>query len=433
MITFIKNVLRDSFPYRWYKELRAMAAAHLHHHPAKKLHIIGITGTDGKTTTCNLVYHFLKHAGIKTVFVWTNGAQIDGKDIQGIEKMTSYDPMDLHNILEVAVKYGCTHAVLETSSHGLSQYRFKGVPFAIAALTNITAEHLDYHRNMDEYAASKQKLFRLVQKQGKKSVAVLPLDDEYGKRRSHRMHFGKTITYGFWSSASLQAKMIREHTDHTTCTIMHVGQSFSVHSPLLGRFNVQNLLAAFGVGLWAGLSMEVMIDALSSYTHAAWRQHHLQLWWADRYIDFAHTPHGLEVMLNYLDSIKQDGRVICLFGAPWCRDRAKRPEMGRIVNRLADIVILTDDDADSESRRQIIRDVLPGISRKEWTTFAIIPERSLAIRYACLIAQPGDKILLAGKGHEQVLVTNHGKIPRDEVRVVHEQRDNVHPTTKTLT
>lgn len=426
MIATIKNILRDSFPYRWYKEIRASFAAIIHKHPAKKLYIVGITWTDGKTTTCNIVYHFLRSQGIKTVFIWTTGAEIDGKPIEGIEKMTSYDPLDLHNILDMAVKYGCTHAVLEVSSHGLEQYRFKHIPFHVGVLTNITAEHLDYHRNLDQYAASKQKLFRILQNQGKRWVAVLPLDDQFGKRRSQRMHFGTSLTYWFSSSANLQATNIREHEEHTTFTVMYMGKPYQVESPLVGRFNVQNLLAAFAAGMGCDLSLETMIRVLPSYVHSKGRQSHLVLWETDRYIDFAHTPNGLEVMLDYLSMIKDTWRVICLFGAPWLRDRAKRPEMWRTVHRLADIVILTDDDADAEDRWQIIRDILPGIARQEGETFAIIPDRRLAIRYACHIAKPGDKILLAGKWHEQVLVTNFWKEPRDEERILLEEREKVH-------
>ena len=428
MIATIKNILRDSFPYRWYKEIRASFAAIVHHHPAKKLYIIGITWTDGKTTTCNIVYHFLKSQGIKTVLIGTTWAEIDGKAVEWVEKMTSYDPIDLHNILEMAVKYGCTHAVLEVSSHGLEQYRFKHIPFHVAVLTNITAEHLDYHRNLDQYAASKQKLFRILQNQWKRWVAILPLDDQFGKRRAQRMHFWTVIPYGFSSSANLQATMVREHEQHTTFTVSYMGKPYQVHSPLVGKFNVQNVLAAFGAWLGCGLSIETMINMLSSYIHSPGRQTHLSLWEADRYIDFAHTPNGLEVMLNYLNMIKQEWRIICLFWAPWCRDRYKRPEMWRVVDRLADIIILTDDDAATEDRWQILRDVLPGIKRSEGETFAILPDRRLAIRYACMLAQPGDKILLAGKWHEQVLITNFGKEPRDEERILREERTRVRET-----
>lgn len=432
MIAQIKNILRDSFPYRRYKEIRASFAALIHRHPAKQLFVIGVTGTDGKTTTCNIIYHFLKSAGYKTVVIWTTGVQIDGKGIDGIEKMTSYDPMDLHNILRLAADYGCTHAVLEVSSHGLQQYRFKHIPFQVAVLTNITAEHLDYHRNIDQYAASKQKLFRILQDQGKKWVAILPLDDQYGKRWSQYMHFGTIIGYGFGGSANLNASMIKEHEQNTDFMVNYMGKSQHVNSPLVGRFNVQNVLAAFGAWLGAGLSLDNMIASLPTYQHSPGRQYHVALWWADRYIDFAHTPNGLETMLNYLSNIKNQWRLICLFGAPGLRDRAKRPEMGRVVHRLADVVIITDDDASSEDRRQIIRDILPGIPRQEGETFAVLPDRHLAIRYACLIARPGDKILLAGKGHEQVLLTNHGKLSRDEERVLREQWQIVRNQDNTL-
>lgn len=405
--------------------MKATLAAALHHHPGKKLFVIGITGTDGKTTTCHLVYHFLQHAGIKAVFAGTTGAKINNKEIEGIEKMTSYDPMDLQSLLDVAVKGWCTHAVLETSSHGLTQYRFKSIPFHVAVLTNITAEHLDYHKTIDQYAASKQKLFRELQKQGKKWTAVLPLDDAYGRRRSERMHFG--TMYGFWftSNAQFQGTHIREHINYTTFTLNYMGQSYTVQSPLLGRFNVQNVLAAFAAWHASGLSIETMIESLKSYVHAPGRQRHIELWWINRYIDYAHTPNGLEMMLSYLQSIKNEWRVICLFGAPGLRDRMKRPEMGKVVDRLSDIVILTDDDPSTEDRRQILSDILAGIPREEWPTFAILPERRHAIAHACLIAKPWDVVLFAGIGHQQCLYTNAGRIDRDEERVLREEWEKI--------
>lgn len=421
----LKSFFRDTFPYRVYKELRASYAAAIHHHPAKQMTIIGVTGTDGKTTTCHLLAHFLQASGKQTVLISTTGAKIQGKEVAGVEKMTSYDPLDLHSILHMAREEGCTHAVIESSSHGLQQYRLKHTPFQVGVLTNITEEHLDYHKSLEQYALSKQILFRYVQKQGKQGVAVLPMDDAYGRRWLKHMRFGKTISYGGSSGANMQASAIREYADHTSCTISYLNSSYEVDSPLLGRFNVQNLMAALSAGIAVGLTIEAMLAALATYKHASGRQAHLSLGGVERYIDFAHTPNGLEGMLGFLQSIKGDGRVICLFGAPGERDRKKRPQMGAVVHRLADIVILTDDDAAGESRRQIISDVLPGIPRTEGPTFAILPERRLAIRHLCSIVRPGDVVLLAGKGHEQVLVTNFGKIPWDERTVLEEERAQV--------
>lgn len=245
----VRSFLRETFPYRLYKELRAGYAAAIHRHPAKKLRIVGITGTDGKTTTCHLTAHFLQTCLGPTVLISTTGARINGHEVHGIEKMTSYDPLDLHHILHAAVEEGCQYAVIEASSHGLEQYRLKHIPFHVGVLTNITAEHLDYHKTIEQYATSKQKLFRYIQAQGKKGYAVLPMDDAYGRRRAQHMRFGKTISYGFSTGANMQATNIREHPDHTIFTAIRMGKSFEVDSPLLGRFNVQNVLAAFGAGL----------------------------------------------------------------------------------------------------------------------------------------------------------------------------------------
>lgn len=423
MFSTIKSILRDTLPYHRYKRIRAKFAAHIHHYPAEKLFIVWVTGTDGKTTTCTLVYHLLRSAWYKTVFIGTTGAEIDWKEVEWVEKMTSYDPMDLQNILENAVQYWCTHAVIEVSSHWLEQSRFDYVSFHCAGLTNITAEHLDYHKNIDRYASTKQKLFYKLQKSGNKWTAVLPLDDDFGKRRSHRMRFWKTYTYGFGNNAQLQATHIEEHEKHTDFILNFMGQKHQIKTPLVGKFNIKNVLAAIWLVLWAGVPLTTILEHIPTYVQAKWRQHHVHLWGIDRYIDYAHTPNGLDMMLSYLESIKKWWRVICVFGAPGERDREKRPNMWRVADRIADIIILTDDDAANEDRRQIIRDILPGIQRQEWSTFAILPDRRTAIRYACLIAKPWDKVLFAWIGHQKVLLTNAWKIAWDEEKVLIEERN----------
>ena len=168
--------------------------------------------------------------------------------------------------------------------------------------------------------------------------------------------------------------------------------------------------------------MEQIVASLPSYQQAPGRQVHLSMDHIDRYIDYAHTPNGLDVMLQYLHSIKGTGRLICLFGAPGLRDRYKRPDMARVVEALSDIMIITEDDSATENTWQIISDIVAGVQRKEGESLAIIPDRRLAIRYLCAIAQPGDVVLLAGKGHEKVLLTNAGKIPRSDETVLKEER-----------
>lgn len=183
-------------------------------------------------------------------------------------------------------------------------------------------------------------------------------------------------------------------------------------------FNVYNALAAIAVARSFGISWEQIVTALQSFQGVTGRQEHMQRAGVDWYVDFAHTPQGLENMLTYLRSITPTGKVRCLFGAPGLRDRFKRPQMGAVVDKLADIIVLTDDDADAEEHMQIIADVHAGIKREQGLTYVVLPDRREAIAYVAEGAQAGDCVLLAGKGHEQVRVTNTGKIPRDEKTVL---------------
>lgn len=410
----IRSFLRDTLPYRWYKELKGKYAAYIYKYPSHDMVVIGVTGTDGKTTTCNLIYHIFQTVVWKTMFIWTTGVKINWKDLDWIMKMTSYDPLDLHKFLALWKENGCKYAVLEVSSHALEQHRFKNVEFSSAVLTNISHEHIDYHKTFDRYASAKQRLFRMLQQSSKEWVAVLPQDDTLGKKRAERMDFKTKITFWFNKWSTVRAVNIRLFPERTECTLEYHGNEYHASFPLLWRFNISNVLAALSVALWLWLTLQDSLNALQSFVQAPWRQEHYFLHDIHRYIDFAHTPMGLEVMLEYLQMIKGDWRVICLFGAPGMRDPSKRPFMWRVVERMADIMIVTDDDADKENRWEILWDIVRDIEKNEWDDFYIIPDRRDAIEFASSLAKPWDVVLLAWKWHEKVLVTNFWKIPRSD-------------------
>jgi UDP-N-acetylmuramoyl-L-alanyl-D-glutamate--2,6-diaminopimelate ligase len=218
----MKALLRSTFLYHWFKLTKAYVARWLYGHPSKDMVVIGITGTDGKTTTCNITHYLVNQLLGKAVVIGTTGAKIGLDRVEGVQKMTSYDPMDLQKLLATAYDAGCRYAVLEVSSHAMDQERFAGIDFDIAALTNITADHLDRHKTVDEYAKSKQKLFHALA-QNRKGVAILPKDDSYGKKRFETMSFGKKIDYAVDTTALLSATDCVLDRDGSHAKIDYIG------------------------------------------------------------------------------------------------------------------------------------------------------------------------------------------------------------------
>lgn len=395
--------------------MKAMYALKISWNPSQYMTVIWVTWTNGKTTTCSLLHFMLQRLWVKTVYVWTTWVLIWDEEMTGIRKMTSYDPIALQHILAKAYDAWCTHAVLEVSSHGLDQNRFSGITFAVWILTNITNEHLDYHKTMHNYAMAKRKLFLLVQQWKKEPrAAILPSDDQRWKKRWDRMQFWMKLMYGVRQSWWLTMTNLLPKKSWTEVEIMYLQKKYTADIPIVGEFNMKNLLAALWwcISLW--YSMEEILPLMKSYKQVAWRQEHYVYHDVDWYIDYAHTAHGLEVMVTYLKSIAWSWKVIALFGAPGQRDKDKRPDMWWVVDAFADVVIVTDDDPAKENRWDILRDVAAWVKRDEWETFMVIPNREYAIRMAAKIAKPWDVVLLAWIWHQDVLDTNFWYIPRNE-------------------
>ncbi|AHB41484.1 UDP-N-acetylmuramoyl-L-alanyl-D-glutamate-2,6-diaminopimelate ligase [candidate division SR1 bacterium RAAC1_SR1_1] len=409
----IYHFLKTSILYHFRKQLNGQIANTIYGHPSKDFFVIGVTGTNGKTTTVNLIHKILNDCLGKTMMISTANIKIGNKEIKNIKKMTSLDIYDLQSTLAIAKDAGCKIAVLETSSHGLDQYRFEGVNFDCGVLTNITHDHLDYHKTMDEYAKAKKKLFTYIMHNEKNhKYAILPSDDPYGKKRFEEFAFDKKISYSIHTSGFLKAENVQQYKEKTTFDINYLGKSYSITTHLVGLFNVYNILAALGVALEIGVNIEKAIASIQEFIGVEGRMQRIDHKEITAYIDFAHTPDGLEKALSYLKMIKGKGRLITTFGAPGVRDKEKRPIMGQIAADYSDIVIITDDDPDTENRLQIIDQIQKGISNKILgKDLFIIPERTLAIEFATNIAQPGDILMFAGKGHESIQFTNTGKRP----------------------
>lgn len=372
--------------------------------------LVAVTGTDGKSTTINLIHQILQDYYGNVLLISTINIKFGTENIPNITKMTSLDPMQLHKYLAIWREKGCIMGVLEVSSHALEQSRFEDVEFDLGVLTNITPEHLDYHKNMENYSNAKKKLFTGIIKNSKpEKMAVFPRDSEYWRRWREDLFFDKVVDFGIINQSDVRAEDISESISGTDFVLKYLGKTYDVHTRLLWKHNVYNILSAISAGILMGVPLESIIKSMQSFEGLPWRLERIEVRGVHYFVDFAHTPNALESVLSLLTKVKWTGKVICVFGAPWNRDKFKRPKMWQIASSLADVVIVTDDDPDTENRYKIIEEIVSGIDKTQWESFHIIPWREYAIKFASSIAKPGDIILLAGKGHEQVQLTNFGK------------------------
>ena len=402
--------------YHVWKKTSGKIANAMYGSPSKDFFVIGVTGTNGKTTTVNLIHKILNENVGKTMMISTANIRIWNEDIKNTKKMTSLDIFDLQSTLAIAKRAGCKIAVLEASSQWLDQYRFEGVNFDFAVLTNITHDHLDYHNTMEEYAAAKKTLFDYVINNWKNNkYGVFPVDDAYGKRRFEELSFDKKLSYSINSSSFLKSDKIDESKEETHFTFNNLGKEYEVHSQLPGKFNVYNILAALWVAVEIGVDIEKAIKSVEGFTGVDGRMQKITKGNLNAYVDFAHTPDALEKTLSYLSNIKWSGKLIVTFWAPGLRDTEKRPLMGQIVAQYADIAIVTDDDPDTEDRRSIIQGITKWMSSKTlWKDLFIVPERRLAIKLATELVNGWDTLMFAGKWHETVQYTNLRKRKRSD-------------------
>lgn len=404
-------LLKQSFLYQAWKRMSGQIANALYWHPSKDFFVVGVTGTNGKTTTVNLLHQILNDNVAKCVSISTANIRIGEQIIPNKKKMTSLDIFDLQSTLAMAKDSWCKVAVLETSSHGLDQYRFEGVEFDFAVLTNVTLDHLDYHGTMDEYIKAKKKLFDYVISNSKQNkYASFPMDDKAGRQWFDEMPFDKKLGRSIQWSSGLRAENIKEETDWTEFTVTYLGKLYPVSTHLLGIFNVYNILAALSVAVQIGVSMEASIASVQKVQWVTGRMERIEKNGVHCFVDFAHSPDALEKTLHYLSTIKWENKLLLVFWAPGLRDKGKRPIMGEVADQFADIIIATDDDPDTENRFTILNQLTQNIKKKVLgKDLFIIPERKLAIKFALETAKANDVILFAGKWHETVQLTNLGK------------------------
>lgn len=404
------------------REALAYLAASFYDHPGRKLTVIGVTGTDGKTTTSNLLFHILKSAGIKAGLVSTVNAVIGDEVIDTGFHVTTPEATEVQQLLAKMVDARLTHVVLETTSHGLAQHRVTGSEFDIAVVTNITHEHLDYHGSYEGYRDAKARLFTFLndtheKPMGNPRLAVLNADDgayEY----LDRLIKGNKCCYSIKGNGMVNATNIRYSPTGTDFVIEVNKAIVSVHCNLPGAFNVSNCLAAFTAAVEGlGIDAEIAARGICSLPGVDGRME-----WIDlgqpfaAIVDFAHTPNAL---LRAIETARQmtHGRVITVFGSAGLRDRQKRRMMAETSVKMADITILTAEDPRIESLDDILAEMADEAVKAggvEGQTFFRVPDRGDAIRLGIKLAQPGDLVMPCGKGHEQSMCFGTIEYPWDD-------------------
>ena len=386
--------------------------------------VVWVTGTNGKTTTCNIIAKWLQKAWKKVFMFSTVNILINGNEYRNDTKMTSPDAFELQRLLRIAKKEWCEVAVIETAIHGIKMHRIWGIEYDFLALTNISQDHLDLHKTMQDYVNTKLRIFKNLitykRKKWVKKTAVINLDSDYSELFLSET-YDSTFTYWNSSNANLKAKDIKSDIDGMTFDVDAAWWDIKISTPLRGSFNVDNILAAIWIFISFWIKWKAIQDILKDITWIPGRLEEVKNNESFKiFVDYAHTPDALEKVLEDFKKTKGVNNIITVFWATWDRDKTKRPVMGEIVSRLSDIVILTQDDDYTEKTEDIIKDVFPGIERKEWENFWIISDRKEAIRTALVSASKNDVVLVAGKWDEHILVTNGGAIEWHDRTVIEE-------------
>jgi len=388
-------------------------------YPGKKMRMIGVTGTNGKTTTTHIIAHILRSAGYHVGVIGTIHALIDDEELP--IHNTTPDVVELQQFLSLMYEKGITHVVMEVSSHALDMKRVAGCEYDTAVFTNLTQDHLDYHKTFENYLAAKEKLFQGLSsgehvKDNK--TAIVNIDDPYGKDILGVCKC-KVLTYGVEKEADLKGANLKVELKSSSFDVTGPFGSVSLHMQITGLFNVYNTLAAIGAAHAEGVSTEIIDKAIQTF-HSVPGRFELVEEGQDFavIVDYSHTPDSLEKALTTARAMNPK-RIIAVFGCGGDRDRTKRPIMGRIAAEYADVPIVTSDNPRSENPEDIVKEVEKGVLEglKEGQHHEVIVDRRSAICRAVEIAQSGDIILIAGKGHETYQILNSGTIHFDDREV----------------
>jgi UDP-N-acetylmuramoyl-L-alanyl-D-glutamate--2,6-diaminopimelate ligase len=387
--------------------------------PAKKLNLVGVTGTNGKTTIAYLLDAVFRHLAPPSAMMGTVVHQV-GDQVEPARYTTPEAP-EIQSFLARAVEAGCRYGVVEISSHGIALGRVEGTEFVCAVFTNLSRDHLDFHRDMEAYFAAKRALFdhHLLQD----GIAVIGLDDAYGRRLAES-HSGRLVTFGYSADADLRIENVDASFDGLDLRFRDKGDPLSLRSPLVGRHNVLNLLAAFGVGRALGFETKMLLQVLGEARGAPGRYEKVEAGQPFvAVVDYAHTDDALKNLLETTRALSH-GKILTVFGCGGDRDRSKRPLMGAVAVRLSDHVVLTSDNPRSEDPLAIIREIDLGTRGLQSNAEVLIePDRRKAIALAISLAAPGDVLLVTGKGHESYQIIGDQVIPFDDREVIKEILD----------
>ncbi len=410
--------LDESIPYVMVENARAALSRmwqEWYGHPARSLKLIGVTGTNGKTSTAYMLKSILDKAGKPCGLIGTV-RYITGKSYYESE-LTTPDPELMQKLLFEMKKSGHEYVVCEVSSHALALDKLDGMQFEIGVFTNLSQDHMDFHGNMENYFISKSKLFSMCK------CAVINIDDLYGKRLASRLNI-KTVTCSVDSNdADICAKNIRTKENSVEYEFLSGCTIYRIYCPVSGKFSVYNSLLSAATAELVGISSENIVDGISSMGTVTGRMERVETGKDfSIIIDFAHTPGALE---NVLKSIREFavGRIVCLFGCGGDRDKSKRKIMGKIAAENSDYLVITSDNPRSEDPLEIIKEILEGVLTVESIKdkYTVIESREEAIRYAIKNAKKNDTVLLAGKGHENYYVDASGKHSFDERSIIKDE------------
>ncbi len=401
-------------------------AANYYGDPSAQLKVVGVTGTNGKTTVTYLLESILSAGGHRTAVIGTINYRVGGEVLR--TGLTTPFPHELQEVMAEALSRGATHLLIEVSSHSAAQGRIAGVRFDVGVFTNLSHDHLDFHGHMESYFAAKARFFReYLHAGGKRTGMAVNADDPYGKKLS--LEFPEAMTYGFQRDRSLFPLHVEMTWEGTRLTLRTPDGRMDLCTSLTGDYNVSNVMAAVAAATLLGIPPGAIREGVERLQGVPGRIEQIRNPRGFHiFVDYAHTPEGLDRVLSALVGLSS-GRLITVFGCGGNRDRAKRPEMGRVAALRSDVVVVTSDNPRTEDPDAIISDILPGLRAEgfleaqedatwEEGYFVVIPDRKAAIGRALSIARPGDTVAIAGKGHENVQILRDRSVPFDDRETV---------------
>ncbi len=387
-------------------------ASNFYGNPSEKLNLIGVTGTNGKTSVSTLLFDVFKNLGFKAALISTVEYRIGDEVIPSTH--TTPDVIRLNQMLAKAIEIGCEYAFMEVSSHGIHQNRTEGLHFKIAGFTNITHDHLDYHKTFDEYLKTKKRFFDEL---SETAIAITNADDKNGSVMLQNTKARK-VSYALKTMADFHGKILE--VDFNGMLLNFNGKEF--WTTLTGKFNVYNLLLVFGIASELGFHQDDILQAISKLQRVKGRFETIKSPSGIFFVvDYAHTPDALENVLDSINEIRtKNERLITVFGCGGDRDQSKRPEMGKIATQKSTLAIITSDNPRTENPNDIIKEIEAGVEPQNYSKYTSIPDRKEAIKMAIKFAEPKDIVLVAGKGHENYQEINGVKHHFDDQEVIDE-------------